>query len=223
MHSQGQLPIRTHEEDPQFGRHHTRHYYMQRVRESLPARVSKVVCGTFVTLLLITGIIVFVLWLSLRPHRPRFYVGDFSIPGLAQPNGFANAQVIFNVTDRNPNQHIGIYYDAMQVTLYYQDQEIGGASLLFPFYQGSKNTTVLYGVLSGATLTVSNQRWMEFQNALSQGVVIFRLQLTSTIRFKVTTWDSKHHKMHANCDVGVGSDGSILAIYRDKRCPTYFT
>lgn len=223
MHSQDQLPVHINQEDRQLRRHHTRHYYMQRVQESLAKRVSKVICGVFLTLLLIAGVIVFITWLSLRPHRPRFHVRDFSIPALTQPNGFENAQVIFNVTDRNPNQHIGIYYDAMQVTLYYQDQGIGGASLLFPFYQGSKNTTVLYGVLSGATLTVNNGRWTEFQKDKAQGVVVFRLQFTSTIRFKLTTWGSKRHKMHANCDVGVGPDGSILAIYRDKRCPVYFS
>ncbi|CAK9169906.1 unnamed protein product [Ilex paraguariensis] len=49
--------------------------------------------------------------------------------------------------------------------------------------------------------------------------MIFRLEVTSSIRFKVSTWNSKHHKMHANCPVGVGPDGLILASYKDKRCP----
>ncbi|KAK3035095.1 hypothetical protein RJ639_032597 [Escallonia herrerae] len=56
--------------------------------------------------------------------------------------------------------------------------------------------------------------------ARDQGTVIFRLDLTSTIRFKISTWDSKRHRMHSNCQVGVGKDGLILANYKDKRCPT---
>ncbi|XP_028107799.1 NDR1/HIN1-like protein 26 [Camellia sinensis] len=128
-----------------------------------------------------------------------------------------------SLTTRISKIVIGIHYDAMQVTLYYQDQAIGKTFLLFPFYQKPKNTTVLYGVLSGATLTVNSNRWMQFQNDRDQGVVVFRLQVTSTIRFKVSKWDSKHHKMHANCEAGVGPDGSILANYKDKRCPVYFT
>ncbi|KAL6992710.1 hypothetical protein U1Q18_010824 [Sarracenia purpurea var. burkii] len=223
MQSRDKLPVRTDADDREFKRHHTTRYYVHRVRDSLTTRVSKIICSIFLTLFFIVVIITFILWLSLRPHRPRFRIHDFSIPGLAQPNGFQNVQVIFNITARNPNQNIGIHYDAMQVNLYYQDQGIGGTSLLFPFFQPPKNTTVLYGVLSGATLTVNNQRWQQFQADLGQGVVIFRVDITSTIRFKISKWNSKRHKSHANCEVGVGPDGSILASYRDKRCPVYFT
>ncbi|XP_057513795.1 NDR1/HIN1-like protein 26 [Actinidia eriantha] len=209
--------------DHQFRNHHTTGYYVHRVKDSLTTRISKLICGIFLIILLTVGIIIFILWLSLRPHRPRFHVRDFSVPGLDQANGFENAQVIFNLTARNANQKIGYYYDAMQVTLNYKDINIGKTYLLFPFYQEPKNTTVLYGVLSGATLTVNNQRWTEFQSDRRGGVVVFRLQVTSIIRFKVFKWISKRHKMHANCEVGVGPDGSILATYRDKRCPVYFT
>ncbi|XP_052202921.1 NDR1/HIN1-like protein 26 [Diospyros lotus] len=206
-----------------FRQRHTARYYMHRVQESLTTRVSKLVCAICLALLLIIGMVTFILWISLRPHRPRIHVRDFSIPGLAQANGLENARVVFNATTRNPNQSIGIYYDALQATLYYDDQSIGGTPLLFPFYQQPKNTTTLSGVLSGATLTVNNQRWMQFQSDRSQGTVIFRLDITSTIRFKVSTWSSKRHRLHAHCDVGVGPDGSIFASYRDRRCPVYFT
>lgn len=224
MHSDGRIPIQNNTYGRRFERHYTARYYFHRVQESLTTRISKLVCAIFLTLLLIVAIITFILWLSLRPHRPRFHVHDFSIPGLSQPSGFGNAQVIFNVTTRNPNQNVGFYYDAMLVALYYRDQNIGGATLLFPFTQGPKNTTVLYGVLiNGATLTVNNQRWMQFQADLGKGAVVFRFDVTSTIRFKISTWYSRRHKMHANCEVKVGPDGSILASYREKRCPEYFS
>ncbi|XP_059627558.1 NDR1/HIN1-like protein 26 [Cornus florida] len=224
MHSQHHIPIQEPSPDGrQLKRHHTASYYVDRVKGSLTTRVSKFVCAIFLGILLFMGVLIFILWLSLRPHRPRFYVHEFSIPGLAQENGFANAQVIFNVTVRNPNHKIGIYYDSMQVTLFYEDQNIGGNSLLFPFYQDSKNTTILYDVLGGASLTVNNDRWTKFTADLAKGTVIFRLELKSSIRFKIYTWRSKHHKMHAKCEVGVGPDGLILARYKDKRCPVYFS
>ncbi|PSS04719.1 NDR1/HIN1-Like protein [Actinidia chinensis var. chinensis] len=223
MYSNDQLPAHTATGDHQVRRQHKAHYYMHRVQESLTTRVSKLICAVFLTLLLIMAMITFILWLSLRPHRPRFHIEKFSVPGLAQENGLGKARVVFRVTARNANQNIGIYYDAMHVTLYYHDQSMGETSLLFPFFQEPKNTTVVDGVLSGATLTVNNELWMQFQADLGRGVVIFRLEVTSNIRFKVSTWDSKRHKMHANCEVGVGSDGSILASYVDKRCPVYFT
>lgn len=169
------------------------------------------------------GIITFILWLSLRPHRPRFFIHGFSVPGLGFDTGFENAQIGFNVTARNSNQNIGIYYDKMSASVYYRDQKIGSTPLLDSFYEGPKTTKVLAAVLGGATLNVSSERWMEFTTDRSKGPVAFRLEITSTIRFKISTWDSKRHGMHANCDVLVGPDGLILPTSKDLRCPVYFT
>ncbi|KAK6149800.1 hypothetical protein DH2020_017325 [Rehmannia glutinosa] len=205
-------------------RHHTARYYAHRVKESLSTRVSKLICTIFLTLLFLVGLIAFILWLSLRPHRPRFHVQEFSIPELAQEIiGLENVQIIYSATARNANQNIGIYYDSTQLTVYYEEQSIGGAHLLFPFYQEPKNTTVIAGQLGGTNLTVTSQRWHQFMADLGRGEVAFRLEITSTIRFRIWTWDSKRHKVHANCPVGVGPDGLILPNYKDKRCPVYFS
>ena len=132
-------------------------------------------------------------------------------------------EITFNVTARNSNLNIGIYYDSMEASIYYKDQRVAQTSLLFPFYQEPKNTTVIYDQLEGTTITESSQRTSELMNDLAKGSVVFRLELTSMIRFKVSTWKSKSHRMHASCDVGVAPDGNILAAYKDKRCPVYFT
>ncbi|GLT76488.1 hypothetical protein SLA2020_481410 [Shorea laevis] len=194
-----------------------------RVRDSLTTRATKVMCALLLSLLFICGIIVFIVWLSLTPHRPRFYVQDFSIPELAQPDGFENAQISFNVTIRNSNQHIHIYYDSLVGTVFYRDQSIGTTPLSGPLYQEPKTTWVVFGVLGGATLNVNNARWTDFLNDRQQGAVIFRLGITSTIKFKVSTWDSKSHKAHVDCEVSVGPDGLILPSSRSKKCNVYFT
>ncbi|KAI3466598.1 hypothetical protein Pfo_023261 [Paulownia fortunei] len=222
MWSDDRIPIQSTPQDRPMKRHHTARYYAHRVKESLTTRVSKLICAIFLTLLFLIGIITFILWLSLRPHRPRFHVQEFSIPGLALESGFPNAQIVYNVTARNTNQNIGVYYDSMQLTVYFQDLRIGGSPLLFPFYQEPKNTTIIAGQLGGASLTVTSQQWQQFMADSARGEVVFRLEITSVIRFKISTWDSKRHRMHANCPVGVGPDGLILPNYRVNRCPVYF-
>lgn len=205
-------------------RHHTARYYAHRVKESLTTRVSKLICAIVLGLLFLIGIITFILWLSLRPHRPRFYVQAFSISGLAQEAGFGNSQIIYNVTARNSNQNIGVYYDAMLLTVFYQeDQRIGGLPVLFPFYQEPKNTTVIAGVLGGSALTVTGEQWQQFLADKARGEVVFRVEITSTIRFRISSWDSKRHRMHVNCPVHVGPDGLILSTYANKKCPVYFS
>ncbi|KAL3850841.1 hypothetical protein ACJIZ3_012723 [Penstemon smallii] len=222
MWSENRIPVQSAAENRPLKRHHTARYYAHRVKESLTTRVSKLICAIFLGLLFFVGIITFILWLSLRPHRPRIHIQDFSIPALAQGAGFENALIIYNATARNSNQNIGVYYDTMQVTVFYQDLIIGGSPVLFSFFQEPKNTTIIAGQLSGATLTVTSQRWQQFMADRARGEVVFRLEITATIRFKISTWDSKRHRMHANCPVGVGPDGLLLPSYRVKKCPVYF-
>ncbi|CAI9087745.1 OLC1v1021897C1 [Oldenlandia corymbosa var. corymbosa] len=225
MYSSYQLPIQSTPQPPPppVRRHRSARYYAHQLRESFATRVSKLACSIFLFLLFLIGMITFILWLSLRPHRPRFHIRDFSIPAITQANGFQNAQINFNVTARNPNANIGVYYDSTHVSVWYDDQSVGATPVLFPFYQGPKNTTIIDGSLSGATLTVDNQRWQEFVSDRSQGRVVFKLEVTSVIRFKISSWNSKRHTMHANCDAEVGSDGSILETSKNKRCPVYFS
>ncbi|KAF5729011.1 protein YLS9-like [Tripterygium wilfordii] len=220
MQNPDRLPVYHSQEKPRpVQRRHTAHYYAHRVRESLTTRVSKVICSIFLSLVLIVGIVIFILWLSLRPHRPRFHIHEFSVPGLGQSTGFKNATITFNVTIRNPNKDMGIYYDSMKGSVYYKDRMIGSTPLLHPFYQKPKNTVIVYKEMSGGNLTVNSHRG----NDRGQGSVVFRLDITSTIRFKVSTWHSKRHRLHANCDLEVGPDGNILPTSKDKRCPVYFT
>lgn len=111
----------------------------------------------------------------------------------------------------------------MDGAVFYKDQKIGSKQLLHPFYQEPKNTTVVADVFTGEALTVNSHRWTEFINDRAAGKVAFRLEISSTIRFKIKMWGSKHHQVHANCDVSVGPDDVILPILKEKRCPVYFT
>ncbi|KAL1095746.1 hypothetical protein V6Z11_D06G177000 [Gossypium hirsutum] len=147
----------------------------------------------------------------------------FSIPGLDQHSEFENAQITLNVTARNPNQHIGIYYISMVGSIFYEDSNMGSSPLMDPFYQEPKTTTIVYHTFNVATLAVNSRRWKEFMDNRQQGAVVFRIDIMAAIRFKVSTWGSQHHKMHANCDVAVGQDGSILPAWKNKKCPVYFT
>lgn len=210
MWPENRLPVQSTPQDRPMKRHHTARYYANRVKESLTTRVSKLICAVFLGLLFLVGIITFILWLSLRPHRPRFFIHDFDLQ---------DTTITFNITSRNSNQNIGVYYDSMEYAVYYhEDQSMGGSPLLFPFYQEPKNTTIIAGQLRATT----GQLWQQAAADKARGEVAFRVEVTSVIRFKISSWDSKRHRMHANCAVRVGPDGSILPLYREKRCPVYF-
>lgn len=208
---------------PAPAKSHRTRYYAHRVKESLTSRISKFVCAIFLFLLLILGIIAFILWLSLRPHRPRFHIQSFSFPALAQ-DAFPEPTVSFNVSDRNPNQNVGIYYDALGASLYYREKVVGAVPLPgTPFYQPPKNTTWMVGVMAGAGMTVTEEVWRQMvAERVAGGRVMFRLEIVSAVHFKVSTWGSKRHRMHSSCDVEVGIDGQASAQSKEKRCSIYF-
>ncbi|XP_042038002.1 NDR1/HIN1-like protein 26 [Salvia splendens] len=209
MWTEARIPAQPPSDDRPMKRHHTARYYAHRVKESLTTRVSKLICAIVLGLLFLIGIISFILWLSLRPHRPRFFIEAFSA---------ASSAVSYNVTARNSNQNIGVYYDSVEVAVFYQDdQRLGGGTVLEAFYQEPKSTRAIAGAA-----TATGQQWDQIAADRARGEVVFRVEVTSVIRFKISSWDSKRHRMHANCPVRVGPDGSLLPINVHTRCPVYF-
>lgn len=183
------------------------------VQESLTTRVAMFICSIFLSLLLIVGLIIFILWLSLRPHRPRFYLNSFSI--INQPG----SPILFNVSDRNPNQNIGIYYTDMNSSVYFFDQVVASGPVMFAFYQPPKNTTLVRGLLA----EVANAPILsQISSSQLAGQVQLRLELESIIRFRLSTWDTHNHRMHVSCDLTVGADGNLLPQFVNERCPIYF-
>ncbi|KAL2931598.1 NDR1/HIN1-like protein 13 [Bienertia sinuspersici] len=218
---------------PYYQRQHTVRYYAHRVKESLTTRVSKFICTIFLLILFVVGLIAFIMWIALRPHRPRFYVQEFSIPALVHVQGQAQdmaaagpggGAVNFNVTLRNPNHKVIVHYDSIECGIYYRDQQLGGSPLVTEaFDQESKNTTILNSGFNGPTVTVNSQQQTEMQHDLTAGSIPFRLQITSVIKFHILSKDTRKHKMHANCLASVGPDGLLLPSLKNKRCPVYFT
>ncbi|KAK1280854.1 hypothetical protein QJS04_geneDACA019858 [Acorus gramineus] len=205
-------PPRPYEQPPTRNRlrHQRTLYYAKRVQESLTSRACKVFCSIFLSLLLLTGIILFVLYLSLRPHRPNFHLSSFSVPGLTLGQTSPHPlSVSFEVSDNNPNRKIGIYYYTMNGTVFYRDVLVGTVpALLVGFYQPPKNTMAVKGSVSSAAVVVNEYAWP---------VTEFRLEMTATIRFRLSTFDTHMHDMHVECDVVVGADGEVVTAVKAKR------
>lgn len=180
-------------------------FYAHLVRESFTSRIAMFLCSILLTLLLVSGIIILVLWLSLRPHRPRFYLSSFSAPSLSTFS--------INVSDLNPNSKIAIQYNDISATVFYNNGQVAMGIVQPAFYQPPKNTTVIAGRLVAATSAAAGA---------TASRVALRLELDSVVQFKLSTWDSHHHNMHASCDLAVGADGNLLPEFQGERCSLYF-
>ncbi|CAN4109464.1 unnamed protein product [Withania somnifera] len=67
------------------------------------------------TILIILGVIALVRWLVLRPNKVKFYVTDVTLTQFdwSTTNNILHYDLAFNMTIRNPNKRIGVYYDSI--------------------------------------------------------------------------------------------------------------
>ncbi|KAF8708867.1 hypothetical protein HU200_030259 [Digitaria exilis] len=197
----------------------------RRTRDSCAAVLANTLCSFLLGVLLVAGVVLFVLWLGLRPHRPRFHIASFSVAGGLDPDSSpAGASLAFNVTDRNPNRHIGIYYDAVHASVHFYDALVAsGPAFAAGWYQPNKTTTSITGLLDVLGPTTTDASWPSFSAAVRAGRVPLRLQLTTAIRFRVTNaLHSGRQRMHVSCDLLVGVDGHLLPDSVGAACDRYF-
>lgn len=197
----------------------------RRTRESCATVFANTLCSLLLGLLLVAVVVLFVLWLSLRPHRPRFNIASFSISGGLDP-AFSptGSSLAFNVSDRNPNRHIGIYYDAVHASVHFYDALVAsGPAFTAGWYQPNKTTTSITGLLDVVGPRTSDTSWPSFSAAVQAGRVSLHLQLTTAIRFRVSNaLHSGRQKMHVSCDLFVGPDGNLLPESVGTACDRYF-
>lgn len=115
-----------------------------------------------------------------------------------------------------------IYYDVIYASVLYNDDQIASAPVLNPFYQPSKNTTVILGTLTETGPNTTDPIRNRFSADVAAGQVKLVLKLTSKIRFQVKIWDTRQHNLHVECDLAVGNDGNVLSQYVNERCTVYF-
>ncbi|CAD6207793.1 unnamed protein product [Miscanthus lutarioriparius] len=196
----------------------------RRTRDGCATTLANTLCSLLLGLLLIAAVIVFVIWLGLRPHRPRFNIASCSVAGGLDPDSSpAGASLAFNVTDRNPNRHIGIYYDAMHSSVHFYDALVAsGPAFAAGWYQPNRTTTSITGLLDVLGPATTDASWPSFSAAVRAGRVPLRLQLTTAIRFRVANaFHSGRQRMHVSCDLLVGADGELLPDSVGAPCDRY--
>nr|WIW57578.1 late embryogenesis abundant protein LEA8 [Pinus tabuliformis] len=162
-------------------------------------RMISYLCSAIVGLLIVIGVFVFLTWLVLRPHKPRYYVEYASYPELSLTDRILNSKMELNLTTRNPNSRISIYYYKMEGYIFYGDQRIAGSDI-GPFYQGHKTVRVLQPTLTAHSVILREDIARDLKLENSAGTLELKLKLYAHVRFKVGSWKSRHYNMRVKCD-----------------------
>ncbi|GKV31916.1 hypothetical protein SLEP1_g40570 [Rubroshorea leprosula] len=174
-----------------------------------------------VTAVVIVGLAVLIFWLVVRPNKVKFSVTDASLTQFNLSDNYLNYNLALNITVRNPNKKIGIYYDRIEANAYYEDERFDTETLT-PFYQGHKNTSYLNPVFKGQNLLVlGTEQLSEYNQEKSSGTYSIDVKLNLRIRFKVWKFKIGKFKPKIECDLKVplsSSDGSLAGSVETTKC-----
>ncbi|KAJ4810951.1 hypothetical protein LUZ62_023517 [Rhynchospora pubera] len=174
-------------------------------------------CGCIIFLLFIVGLAVLLVWLILRPTKPTFSLQSISVLNLtlSKSDESYNFTVLFttlqlSIFSRNPNSHIGIYYDRLHTVGSYRNQQITSPTTLPAAYLTSGDSVIWAPYVStpssGAILAPSlGDALVQDQAA---GVLLLHVEVMGRLRWKVGTWVSGGYHLHASCPAYLSADSN---------------
>ncbi|GLT47701.1 hypothetical protein SLA2020_213730 [Shorea laevis] len=179
-----------------------------------------------VTAVIILGLAALIFWLIFRPNIVKFHVTDASLTqfNLASDN-YLHYNLAVNITVRNPNKKIGIYYDRIEANAYYEDQRFATQQLT-QFYQGHKNTSYLNPSFQGQKLVLLGADGVsEYNQEKNSGVYSIDVKLNLRVRFKLGKLKTWRFKPKIECDLKVplsSSDGGLVGGAETTKCKIDF-
>lgn len=164
-----------------------------------------------------------ILYLVFRPKIPKYSVDSMRITQLNLNNDNSlSATFNVNITARNPNKKIGIYYEGgSNLSVFYTGTKLCEGSLP-KFYQGHRNTTVLSVTLAGQTENASGLL-QSLQAQQQTGTIPLNLRVKVPVRLKVGKLKLMKWKFLVKCRVNVDSlsQDNVIRI-RDSSCKFRF-
>lgn len=165
--------------------------------------IFSLICRLVITVIVVVGIAALVFWLIVRPNKVKFHVTDASLTEFNYTNDTLHYHLALNITIRNPNRRLGIYYDNIEARALYQDARFDSENLT-PFYMGHKTTHVVSTEFKGQNLiSLGADQTSEYNKEKSSGVYDIDVKLYLRIRFKLGVFKTGKFKPKINCDLKV--------------------
>lgn len=184
--------------------------------------IMSCICTILCTILVVVGLAVLIFWLIVRPHEVKFYASDASVSTFNftnTNNNNLNYNLAVNFTARNPNKHIGVYYDRIEANAIYAGQRF--STVQGPvFFQGTKNTTDFGPVeFRGQHLVeLGSGDREDYNKQTNDGVYEIQLKLHLRVRFKLGLFKTGTWKPKIKCNLKVPLDGQSSQPFERTRC-----
>uniref|UniRef100_A0A5B7AYR1 Late embryogenesis abundant protein LEA-2 subgroup domain-containing protein n=1 Tax=Davidia involucrata TaxID=16924 RepID=A0A5B7AYR1_DAVIN len=188
---------------------HCGHYHNER------RKLYRRLFAGFLTLIVIVLFIILLVWLILRPTKPRFILQDATVYAfnVSSPN-FLTSNLQITMASRNPNARIGIYYDSLDIYATYQSQQITLPTVLPSTYQGHKDYNIWSPFLYGNAIPMAPYLAVALNQDQMAGMVLINIKVDGRVRWKVGTFISGRYHLHVNCPAYItfGNNNNGIAV-----------
>ncbi|XP_004241340.1 uncharacterized protein At1g08160 [Solanum lycopersicum] len=172
---------------------------------------------------IITGTILFVIWIVILPRIPEFQVDSLNVSNLNLSNSLITANWDLRFTARNPNKKLTLYYDEIAAAIFYDSLSIADTTVP-PFFMDRVNETTqeVSFVASGAYVEKWAFEGMAKERA-EKASVRFNVRMVARVSFKAGAWRARRRYLRVYCgDLSVGvalnkSSGNLLGGQRQCR------
>ncbi|KAG0478577.1 hypothetical protein HPP92_013296 [Vanilla planifolia] len=184
-------------------------------------KIVRRIFACLLSLIILVLFVILVIWLVLRPTKPKFLLQDSSI---YQFNLSSDSNLLFSnllsislqvtISSRNPNDRIGIYYDRLDVLAEYKNRQITTATELPVGYQGHNDVNVWSPFVSANAVPIDPYLVDAFGQDENAGYILIYIKIDGKLRWKVGTWISGHYHIDVSCPAffsvsnGKGNGGS---------------
>ncbi|XP_009776258.1 NDR1/HIN1-like protein 26 [Nicotiana tabacum] len=198
--------------------HHYPNPYASQRNTLLRRAIAIIVAST-----IITGTILFILWLLISPRIPEFQIDSLTISNLNLSNSLITANWDLHFTAKNPNKKMTLYYDEIAAAIFFDSLSVADTTVP-PFFMDKGNETAqkVSFVASGAYV----EKWafdgMNKEKAQS-GSIGFNVRMVARVGFKAGAWRARRRYLRVYCgvlSVGIGankSSGNLLGGPRQCR------
>ncbi|KAK1299987.1 hypothetical protein QJS10_CPB13g01471 [Acorus calamus] len=182
-------------------------------------------CSLFMillTVIVLIGIAVLVLWLVVRPNKIKVYVTDANLSKFDLSNSTTNSNSLnYNlsmvITIRNPNRRVGIYYDFVEGRAFYDGERIGYDELP-TFYQGHKNTTTLRPAFEGRSVAIGAGGLARYRTEKGVGIYNLDVEIHTRVRFRVAGITTNKYSPKATCHLSLPVGATAGGGFSTTRC-----
>ncbi|CAL5432241.1 unnamed protein product [Camellia sinensis] len=162
------------------------------------SKLVRTICMVLIALIVLIGLAVLIIWLSLKPKKPRYSIENASISNLNIANNHLNGTFNFVIRAFNPNSKVSIYYDKVEVYVFYDKDKLA-ASAGQPFFQPHRNETNLDEKLVAQNVTLTGKVVKDLGLEKAAGNVELDVQMKAKVRFKYGSWKTGHRRLRVFC------------------------